>query len=139
MPLSKPTILLACDFSVRFKTLLGKQYRVLGPLPHSNAEALPEGAAGVRALVTKGGLKTDQALITALPKLGIVSFFGTGFEGIDLEAAAQRQLAITHSPGANASSVADFAMGLVLASTRKIISADRFVREGNWTGNSLRK
>lgn len=137
MPLSKPTVLLACDFSERFKTLLGKHYNVLGPLPHSSAEALPEGVSGVSALVTKGGLKTDRALIEALPKLGIVSFFGTGFEGIDLEAAAQRQLAVTHSPGANASSVADFAMGLALASSRNILAADRYVREGRWAGNSL--
>lgn len=137
MPLSKPTVLLACDFSERFKTLLGKRYTVLGPLPYSTPEALPDGAAAVSALVTKGGLKTDRAMIEALPKLGIVSFFGTGFEGIDLEAASQRRLTVTHSPGANASSVADFAMGLVLATTRKILPADRFVREGRWTGNSL--
>lgn len=137
MPSSKPTVLLACDFSERFKTLLGKHYNVLGPLPYSSPEALPDGAADVSALVTKGGLKTDLALIEALPKLGIVSFFGTGFEGIDLEAAAQRRLAVTHSPGANASSVADFAMGLALACARNILAADRYVREGRWGGNSL--
>lgn len=76
-------------------------------------------------------------MIEALPELGIVSFFGTGFEGIDLEAASERKLTVTHSPGANASSVADFAMGLALASTRQILAADRFVRQGGWTGNSL--
>ncbi|QEK91232.1 2-hydroxyacid dehydrogenase [Achromobacter insolitus] len=137
MPFSKPTVLLACDFSERFKSLLGKHYNVVGPLPYSSPEALPVGAAGVSALITKGGLKTDRALIEALPELGIVSFFGTGFEGIDLEAAARRRLAVTHSPGANASSVADFAMGLALASTRNIVAADRYVREGRWAGNSL--
>ncbi len=133
----KPTVLLACDFSDRFKCLLSERYTVLGPLPYSSPTALPEGAPTVHALVTKGGQKTDRAMIEALPQLGIVSFFGTGFEGIDLDAAAERQLIVTHSPGANASSVADFAMGLVLASTRQILAADRFVREGRWTGNSL--
>lgn len=82
-------------------------------------------------------MKTDRALIEALPELGIVSYFGTGFEGIDLQAASERGLAVTHSPGANASSVADFAMGMVLASARQLLAADRFVREGRWTGNSL--
>ncbi len=130
-------MLLACDFSDRFKTLLSERYKVQGPLPRSTTDALPEGASDVRALVTKGGLKTDRAMIEALPGLGIVSFFGTGFEGIDLEAASARGLTVTHSPGANASSVADFAMGQVLASTRQILAADRFVRDGRWTGNSL--
>lgn len=135
--MSKPTVLLACDFSDRFKTLLGERYTVLGPLPRSAPDALPEGASAARALVTKGGLETDRAMIEALPGLGIVSFFGTGFEGIDLVAASERRLTVTHSPGANASSVADFAMGLVLASARQIFAADRFVRAGRWTGNSL--
>lgn len=135
--MSKPLILLACDFSDCFKALLAERYEVLGPLLRSAPDALPAGVSATRALVTKGGLTTDRAMIEALPELGIVSFFGTGFEGIDLGAASERRLTVAHSPGANASSVADFAMGLLLASTRQILPADRFVREGRWTGNSL--
>ncbi|WP_404294384.1 2-hydroxyacid dehydrogenase (plasmid) [Microvirga sp. RSM25] len=135
--MSKSTVLLACDFSDRFKQLLAERYTVIGPMPRSGPDALTEGASAARALVTKGGLPTDRALIEALPELGLVSYFGTGFEGIDLEAALERGLTVTHSPGANASSVADFAMGMILASTRQILAADRFVREGRWTGNSL--
>lgn len=135
--MSKPTILLACDFTDRFKRLLSERYTVIGPLPRSSSEALPSEAAQVQALVTKGGLSTSRSMIEAMPALGVVAFFGTGYEGIDLSAAAERNLSITHSPGANASSVADFAMGLVLASTRNILGADRFVREGHWRGNSL--
>ena len=135
--MSRPTVLLACDFSPRFKALLAGQYTVLGPLTRSAADALPPGAGQAAALITKGGLPTDRALLEALPGLGIVSFFGTGYEGVDLPAAAARGVTVTHSPGANAASVADFAMGLVLASARQIVAADRFVRDGRWGGNSL--
>lgn len=135
--MSRPVVLFACDLSDRFKSLLGERYTLFGPMTRSVPEELPQGAERARALLTKGGLKTDRALIDALPELGLVSFIGTGFEGIDLEAAAGRGLAVTHSPGANASSVADFAMGLVLASTRRILAADRFVREGRWISNNL--
>lgn len=129
MTSTRPAILLACDFSDRFKDLLRQRYNVLGPMQHSSREALPAGAETARALLTKGDLKTDRSLIEALPHLGLVAFFGTGFEGVDMHAARDRQIVVTHSPGANASSVADFAMGLVLASTRQIIQADRFVRD----------
>jgi lactate dehydrogenase-like 2-hydroxyacid dehydrogenase len=135
--LSKPKILLACDFTDRFKHLLSERYTLVGPLSSSSPEALPPEAGEVRALVTKGGLATSRGMIDALPALGVVAFFGTGYEGIDLAAAGERKLVVTHSPGANASSVADFAMGLVLASTRNILGADRFVRAGQWRGNSL--
>ncbi|MCA0342518.1 MAG: 2-hydroxyacid dehydrogenase, partial [Proteobacteria bacterium] len=135
--MSKPKILLACDFTDRFKHLLSERYTLVGPLSSSSPEALPPEAGEVRALVTKGGLATSRGMIDALPALGVVAFFGTGYEGIDLAAAGERKLVVTNSPGANASSVADFAMGLVLASTRNILGADRFVRAGQWRGNSL--
>ncbi len=135
--MSKPKILLACDFTDRFKRLLSERYTLVGPLARSAPEALPPEAGEVEALVTKGGLATSREMIAALPGLRVVTFFGTGYEGIDLSAATERKLTITHSPGANASSVADFAMGLVLASSRNILGADRFVREGQWRGNSL--
>ncbi|GAB3124129.1 NAD(P)-dependent oxidoreductase [Novispirillum itersonii] len=135
--MSKPVVLLACDFSARFKALLAERYTLIGPLARSAADALPPGAEQAAALITKGGLPTDAALLAALPGLGIISFFGTGYEGVDLTAAAAQGVTVTHSPGANAASVADFAMGLVLASARQIVAADRFVREGRWGGNSL--
>lgn len=100
-------------------------------------ESFLSGFENVRALVTKGGVKLNQQIIDSAPDLGMIAFFGTGYEGIDLVQASQRKLVVTHSPGANAASVADFAMGLILASTRRIIAADRFVRDGKWTSNAL--
>lgn len=135
--MSKPAVLLACDFSDRFKSLLAEHYTVLGPLSRSAPDALPPEAATAQALITKGGLDAGRGMLEALPGLGIVSFFGTGYESIDLPAAAERQVTVTHSPGANATSVADFAMGLVLASARQIVAANQFVRDGRWGGNSL--
>lgn len=135
--MSKPAIVLACDFSDRFKQLLKQKYVVIGPIEGTALQQLPDDATKARVLLSKGGLKTNMALIEAMPELKLISFFGTGFEGIDAETIAKRNLIVTNSPGANASSVADYAMGLVLASTRQIVQADRFVREGKWTGSGL--
>ncbi|WP_312470740.1 2-hydroxyacid dehydrogenase [Brucella sp.] len=135
--LVKPTLLLACDFSDRFKDILSENYKISSPAAVRQMEVAAIRFDGVEALVTKGGIKQNQQIIDASPDLGMVAFFGTGFEGIDLAAASARDLVVTHSPGANASSVADFAMAQILASTRQILAADRFVRDGKWVSNAL--
>ena len=71
-----------------------------------------------------------------LPNLGLICCYGTGYEGVDLDAARKRGIMVTHSPSANASSVADLAMALLLAVSRRVVIADKFVREGAWKGGS---
>jgi hypothetical protein len=98
--LVKPTLLLACDFSDRFKDILSENYRISSPAAVQQMEVAAIRFDGVEALVTKGGIKQNQQIIDASPDLGMVAFFGTGFEGIDLAAASARDLVFTHSPGA---------------------------------------
>ena len=89
---------------------------------------------GIRALLTAGGTPLDAAAMDLFPKLGAIVCYGTGYDGIDLKAAAARNIAVGHSPGANAASVADIAMTLMLATTRRILAADHYVRSGDWAG-----
>jgi lactate dehydrogenase-like 2-hydroxyacid dehydrogenase len=70
-----------------------------------------------------------------LPKLGAIICYGTGYDGLDLKAAAARNIAVGHSPGANASSVADIALTLTLASVRRLLVADGYVRDGSWAAS----
>ncbi|WP_342452815.1 2-hydroxyacid dehydrogenase [Roseomonas indoligenes] len=118
---------------------LEERYTLLGPMERSEAGFVPAGAEEARALITLGGIRTDAALIGALPGLRLVLCYGTGFEGVDLQAAAARGIAVTNAGEANAEAVAEFAMGLVLASGRKIAEGDRYVREGRWTGNAVER
>jgi hydroxypyruvate reductase len=67
-----------------------------------------------------------------MPKLGAIVCYGTGYDGVDLKAAAARNIAVGHSPGANAASVADIAVTLMLAATRRLLVADNYVRSGDW-------
>ncbi|WP_439409801.1 2-hydroxyacid dehydrogenase [Bradyrhizobium sp. DASA03076] len=86
----------------------------------------------VRALLTAGGSPLDTDAMDLFPKLGAIVCYGTGHDGVDLEAAAARNIAVGHSPGANAASVADIAMTLMLATTRRLMVADQYVRSGDW-------
>src|SRR5262249_10922469 len=58
--------------------------------------------------------------------------YGTGYDGVDLAAAKSRGITVGHSPGANAASVADIAVILALAVTRRLSVAENYVRSGDW-------
>jgi hydroxypyruvate reductase len=92
-----------------------------------------EQLSGVRAMITAGGTPLPGAMMDLMPKLAVIVCYGTGYDGVDLAAAAQRNIAVGHSPGANAASVADIAVTLMLAVTRRLLPADNYVRSGNWS------
>jgi hydroxypyruvate reductase len=91
-----------------------------------------EQLSDVRAMITAGGTPLGGDMMDMMPKLGGIVCYGTGYDGVDLAAAAKRGITVGHSPGANASSVADLAVTLMLAATRRLLVADNYVRSGDW-------
>lgn len=71
-------------------------------------------------------------LLYDLQSLEIVSAFGVGVDGIDRERLAAQSIRLTNTPDVLNDAVADLAIALVLATTRNLIPADRFVRQGQW-------
>jgi glyoxylate reductase len=61
-----------------------------------------------------------------------VANYGVGYDGIDVEACARRGVAVTNTPEALGIATADLTMALVLATRRRLVEGDRFVREGKW-------
>ena len=102
--------------------------RAIGDVTRDSSEVL----ADIRAMITAGGTPLRGEVMDLLPKLGAIVCYGTGYDGVDLDAAAQRNIAVGHSPGANAASVADIAVTLMLAATRRLLVADDYVRGGSW-------
>ena len=88
---------------------------------------------GVRAMITAGGTPLGTDAMDSMPALQAIVCYGTGYDGIDLAGAAARRIVVGNSPAANASSVADIAMTLMLAVTRRLLPADDYVRSGNWS------
>src|SRR6266571_3830637 len=97
----------------------------------------PDVAGRVRGLATEANRGAPAALIALLPKLEIIACFGVGVDLIDLTAARARKIAVTNTPGVLGDEVADLAIGLMLASARQILFADRFVRDGRWAQGPL--
>jgi hydroxypyruvate reductase len=111
----------------------GERFDLMDTAGRPAAEVFPTvDLATVRAMITAGGRSLGGAVMDAFPSLGAIICYGTGYDGIDLEAARARNIVVGHSPGANASSVADIAITLMLAATRRLVVADNYVRSGDW-------
>ena len=134
----KPTILLAAGLPARLFGRRAEQYSIL-QVRHPEQGSLQPEARQARALITFGGFKTDAALIAALPNLGLISCYGTGFEGVELAAAKARGIIVTNGGTANATAVAEFAMGLVIACGRDMVRGDRALRRGQWRGDVIER
>lgn len=89
-------------------------------------------APGVRAIATSGAKGAPNAVIDRLPALGMVAIRGIGTDGVDLDHARRRGIAVTITPGLLTDDVADLAIALLLACARGLCQGDRFVREGRW-------
>lgn len=96
------------------------------------AALLKEVGGRVRALQTSAASGADAKLMDALPKIELISHFGVGVDSVDLAAAKQRRLIVTNTPDVLNECVADLAMGLTVATLRRISLGDRFVRAGGW-------
>ncbi|PKB20380.1 2-hydroxyacid dehydrogenase [Janthinobacterium sp. 64] len=93
---------------------------------------LAERAPGIRAVVTTGALGLSASDMGLLPALEIIAVNGVGLDGVALDVARERGIAVTTTPNVLTDDVADVALALLLASARHIVSLDRFVRDGGW-------
>ena len=84
----------------------------------------------IRGLCVGGAV--DSALMDRLPALELIANFGVGYDAVDAKAAAQRGIIVTNTPDVLTDEVADLAIGLVLATIRRLPQADRYLREGHW-------
>jgi hydroxypyruvate reductase len=126
-------VLIASRFPKALMARIGEHYELLDavgkpPIETFSAEEL----SGVRAVITAGGAGLGGTVLDTLPALGAIICYGTGYDGVDFSIAHARKIVVGNSPGANAASVADLAMTLMLAVTRRLLPADGYVRSGNW-------
>lgn len=89
-------------------------------------------AAAVRVVVTAAPVGCSNALLAALPALGLVAVNGVGLDKVDLAFARARGVMVARTSGVLAADVADLAVGLIISLLRGIAAADAFVRAGRW-------
>ena len=98
------------------------------PLSSSQLAALLPGVDGYIA-----GLDSiDAAALAAADGLRVVARYGVGVDNVDLAAAAARGIVVTNTPGANARSVAELTVALLLLLARPVLRAAAETRAGGW-------
>jgi len=89
-------------------------------------------SANVRGVVTTGLFGCSRRYIEALPQLEIIACFGEGDDTLDLVAAKERRVVVTNTRNSIVETVADLALGLLIAVMRRIVECDRYLRAGKW-------
>jgi D-3-phosphoglycerate dehydrogenase len=100
--------------------------------PGSNEDTLRAEASRVNGLITRGGIKITRSFMESSPGLKAVGVHGIGCDHVDLNAAGELGKVVLNTPNALTESVAEMAMALMLALTRRVVSADKAVRRGEW-------
>lgn len=83
--------------------------------------------------------RVDGALLDRCPRLKVVANIGVGYNNIDVAACTERGVMATNTPGVLTDSVADYAMGLVIAACRRMTEAEHYLRNGEWKGTFLKQ
>lgn len=74
----------------------------------------------------------NREALTVADKLKVIARYGVGVDAVDLAAAKERGIVVTNTPGANAVSVAELTLGLMLALVRQIPEGAAAVRKGQF-------
>jgi lactate dehydrogenase-like 2-hydroxyacid dehydrogenase len=82
--------------------------------------------------VTYHTVHADKRALSEFPKLEIVASFGVGYDHIDTAHARERSIVVTNTPDVLTEEVADVAMGLLIATLREFVKADKYLRSGLW-------
>jgi D-3-phosphoglycerate dehydrogenase len=98
---------------------------------------LSEVGGNIKAIATRGEIGASAELMTALPRLEIVSCYGVGTDAIDLSHAKANGIRVTNTPNVLTADVADIGVGLLLAVARQIPQADTYVRDGRWRNANM--
>lgn len=107
--------------------------RVISLPPGADEGSLRDLAQEADALITRGGIKVTRELMASSPRLKAVGVHGIGCDHVDLEAARELGKIVFNTPTALTETVAEMTMAMMLSLTRRIASADKAVRAGEWS------
>jgi phosphoglycerate dehydrogenase-like enzyme len=128
----RPLVLAMAGVPQKMLDELSRDFGLVGPVETPIAKAVPnlakEQISGIRVLLTRGSSETSREAMAALPNLGLIACIGAGCDGLDLGAARELGIWVTNSPGVGADSVADLAVALLIAVTRKMCDSNRSLR-----------
>ncbi len=101
---------------------------------HPDYDEIEQKIENADALISLLRDKIDRHLIDKGKHLKIISNYAVGFDNIDFHYAAERKIYVTNTPDVLTETTADLVFALILAASRRICEADKYVRAGNFHG-----
>jgi gluconate 2-dehydrogenase len=95
-----------------------------------------QGKAGVQ---TSSSDRIDAELLVKCPTIRAVCNTAVGYNNIDVDACTRHGVMVTNTPGVLTDSVADYSMGLVIATCRRMTEGESYLRKGEWKGTFLKQ
>jgi D-3-phosphoglycerate dehydrogenase len=130
--MTKHHILIATDLTDESLALLDQAENITYESVVPKAELVREHIGEAHALITREDLSVDITLLDQAPNLRIIAQATAGMNNVDLETATARGIMVMNTPGVNAIAAAEHTMALMLALSRKVITAHDSLREGYW-------
>ncbi|MRG85179.1 2-hydroxyacid dehydrogenase [Salinibacillus xinjiangensis] len=96
-------------------------------------QVLLEKASQADALITMLSDAIDQEVIDAGVNLNVISNLAVGYDNIDVDYAKEKGITVTNTPDVLTETTADLTFSLLMATARRIIEANQYVKEGKWT------
>ncbi len=129
----KPKLLVVAPTTDAMTSRLGKAFEMI-PLSATDGEDALLAAHGDRivAVLTDGHLGLAPNLMAQLPNLAVIAANGVGYDAIDVGAAADQGVVVTHTPDVLNDEVANCAILLWMATARRLVPNDAYVRAGRW-------
>ncbi|EJL88838.1 2-hydroxyacid dehydrogenase [Pantoea sp. GM01] len=91
----------------------------------------------IKAIVTRGDVGVETALLEQLPECKAIAVFGVGTDRIDLNYAAAHDIQISITRDILTDDVADLALTLTLAFSRNLVAYHQFAQSGAWENNAV--
>src|SRR5277367_1340232 len=133
--MTKPTLVVTSRYPKEVEDRIDRDYsarRNPNQSPFSQ-QALLSAAEGAAALFITPADRLDSGFFQKVSTtVKIIATYSVGFEHIDLEAAAGKEIAVAYTPGVNSEATADIAMLLLLGASRRAYEAQELVRTGAW-------
>ena len=97
-----------------------------------NAEELRQIIGDYEILIVRGRTKVTKEVIDLGKKLKLIARAGVGVDNIDIEHATKRKIIVINAPTSSTIAVAELAIGMMIALSRKLIEAHNTTKNGNW-------
>ncbi len=127
-------VILAHPYSSEAIERLRREFELVIAEEEGGLDACCRRHADAEALISFLSDPLDRGRIALLPRLKVIANFAVGYNNVDVAAALERRVLVTHTPDVLTRATADLAMALILAASRRVVEGDALVRAGDFHG-----